>query len=146
MSALSEFGKSVKELAVGAADVVEFAAEETPVIGTIVHGAEATYDLGAAAIDGLCGDDKARHAHITDMVINVAEAIPLVGTALGAGQLTNDLQHAEDTTHDQVHDLLYPEGSPGRDLENPPKYEPVPNTVDGAAPPATDSTSAQDAG
>jgi hypothetical protein len=96
------FLDTVKEIGVGAVDAAEFIGGEVPVVGSIVHGGQAAYDLGAGGIDAIMGDDRARHEHIANMEINAAEAIPLVGTALGAGQVVNDLQNGEDHTTEQV--------------------------------------------
>jgi hypothetical protein len=57
-----------------------------PVAGSIINGAQAVYNLGAAGIDAIAGDTASEHSHLASAAIKGVEAIPYVGTAASIGE------------------------------------------------------------
>ena len=61
-----------------------------PILGTLIHGPQALYNAGAAAIDLGFGDPHAARDHATDAGIHAVESIPFLGSLVSAVQLIGD--------------------------------------------------------
>jgi hypothetical protein len=99
-------------------DVVEVLAGETPVVGSVLHAGLAGGDLGKSWVDKISGDEKGFHDSQTDMLINMAEMIPGVGTGLEMAEVSYDQEHGEDATRDKVKSWIA-----GGEMDDSSRYE-----------------------
>jgi hypothetical protein len=91
MGALESAWDITKEVGLLGAEVGEVAGEDTPLIGSIVNGAEAAYHYGKASDLEDQGDhDGADYQH-DKAGYDVLKMIPGVGTVMGVGELANGI-------------------------------------------------------
>jgi hypothetical protein len=124
---MGKWWNAIKEGVSTGAEVAEHLGSNVPGVGTIVHGAEAAYDLGAAGIDMAVGDKTAHDEHVAEMELNAAEAIPVVGTGIGLAHVGYDCVEGDGATERIVQQSLVPGGDMA---ENPVKYEDLPPAPD----------------
>jgi Domain of unknown function (DUF4157) len=109
--------------------------KDAPLIGTVVNGTQSIYHSASAGLNLLDGDGRAAREHATDAAISAAKAIPILGTGLGAFELTydmlaNDEQQAggaQPTVHDIVDSWLFDDIMKKEDMPAQTSTEPVDN-------------------